>query len=321
MRSWSTAERTHSHTIGFVPTMGYLHEGHLRLVDRARELADRVVVSIFVNPLQFGPNEDLARYPRDLERDRKLATARGVDCLFVPEAGVMYPGEGGPLARIVPGPVADTLDGAARPGHFAGVLTVVAKLFHIVGPDVAVFGRKDFQQATLVKRLVRDLDFPLTIDVAPTVRELDGLALSSRNTYLSPDERRSALALSRPLRMLEQTWRGGEADPAKLQRIGMDSLRVPGVAPEYRALIDETLEPVKRLTANTLAVVAARVGTTRLIDNVVLGEGIGADPRVPPAPPRPPLPPPPRGVPAGGAGDLENAGWGKRGEICGGPII
>src|SRR5256885_5419253 len=280
MRSWSRAERSRRHTIGFVPTMGYLHEGHLRLVDRARELAERVVVSIFVNPLQFGPAEDLNRSRRALPRDRQLALAREVDCLFVPDATAMYPGE--PLARVIPGPVADTLEGAARPGHFTGVLTVVAKLFHIVEPDVAVFGRKDFQQAILVKRLVQDLDFPLTIDVAPTVRELDGLALSSRNTYLSPDERRSALALSRTLRMLEQTWRGGEADPAKLQRIGMESLRVPGVTPEYCALIDEHLEPVKRLTAHTGAVVAARVGTTRLIDNVVLGEGIGADPRVAP---------------------------------------
>src|SRR2546430_16833593 len=187
-------------SIGFVPTMGFLHEGHLRLVDRARELAERVVVSIFVNPLQFGPAEDLNRYPRDLPRDRQLALAREVDCLFVPDATAMYPGE--PLARVIPGPVADTLEGAARPGHFTGVLTVVAKLFHIVEPDVAVFGRKVFQQAMLVKRLVQDLDFPLTIDVAPTVRELDGLALSSRNTYLNSDERRSALALSRTLRML-----------------------------------------------------------------------------------------------------------------------
>src|SRR5436309_14168279 len=282
MRSWSAAERSRSHTIGFVPTMGYLHEGHLRLVDRARALAERVVVSIFVNPLQFGPNEDLARYPRDLERDRKLATTRGVDCLFVPEASVMYPGASEPLARIVAGPVADTLEGAARPGHFTGVLTVVAKLFHIVGPDVAVFGRKDFQQAILVKRLVQDLDFPLTIDVAPTVRELDALALSSRNTYLSPDERRSALALSRTQRMLEQTWRGGEADPAKLQRIGMESLRVPGVTPEYCALIDENLEPVKRLTAHTVAVVAARVDTPSLIDTLPVGRSRGADPRVTP---------------------------------------
>ena len=258
--------------------MGYLHQGHLRLVDRARELADRVVVSIFVNPLQFGPTEDLARYPRDLPRDRELALARDVDCLFVPDAAAMYPGE--PVARVIPGPVADILEGAVRPGHFTGVLTVVAKLFHIVEPDVAVFGRKDFQQAMLVKRLVKDLDFGLTIDVAATVRELDGLALSSRNTYLSPDERRSALALSRALRTLEQTWRGGEADPARLQRAGLEAMREPDVAPEYCALVDEDIQPVNRVTARTVAVIAARVGKTRLLDNVVLGEGIGADPRV-----------------------------------------
>jgi len=282
MRSWSRAERSRRHTIGFVPTMGYLHEGHLRLVDRARELADRIVVSIFVNPLQFGPREDLARYPRDLPRDRQLAEARGVDCLFVPDAAAMYPPPGELLARVVPGAVADTLEGAARPGHFSGVLTVVAKLFHLVEPDVAVFGRKDFQQAMLVKRLVQDLDFPLAIDIAPTVRELDGLALSSRNTYLTPDERRSALALSRALRTLEQTWRGGEADPARLRRAGLEAMRVPNVTPEYCALVDENVQPVGRVTAHTVAVVAARVGKTRLLDNVVLGEGIGADPRVTP---------------------------------------
>ena len=247
--------------------MGYLHAGHLRLVDRARELADRVVVSIFVNPLQFGPTEDLARYPRDLPRDRQLAEARGADCLFVPDATAMYPGE--PLVRVIPGAVADTLEGAARPGHFIGVLTVVAKLFLIAEPDIAVFGRKDFQQAMLVKRLVQDLDFPLAIDVAPTVRELDGLALSSRNTYLSPDERRSAVALSRALRTLEQTWRGGEADPATVQRAGLEALRVPNVTAEYCALVDENLQPVSRVTAHTVAVVAARVGKTRLLDNEI----------------------------------------------------
>src|SRR2546423_14046716 len=280
MRSWSRAERSRRHTIGFVPTMGYLHEGHLRLVDRARELADRVVVSIFVNPLQFGAHEDLARYPRDLPRDRKLAEARGVDCVFVPDAAAVYPAE--PLVRIVPGPVADTLEGTARPGHFTGVLTIVAKLFHIVEPDVAVFGRKDFQQAILVKRMVKDLDFPITLDIAPTVRELDGLALSSRNSYLGPDERRSALVLSRALRALEQAWRGGEAEPTKLQRVGLEAMPAPGVIPEYCALIDEDLQPVTRITARTVGVVAARVGKTRLLDNVVLGEGIGADPRVHP---------------------------------------
>jgi len=260
--------------------MGYFHEGHLRLVDRARELADRVVVSIFVNPLQFGPGEDLARYPRDLPRDRTLADARGVDCLFVPDTSSMYPAE--PVARVVPGPGADTLEGTARPGHFTGVLTVVAKLFHIVEPDVAVFGRKDFQQAMLVKRMVQDLDFGLAVDIAPTVRELDGLALSSRNTYLNPDERRSALALSRALRTLEQTWRGGEADPLKVQRAGLEAMHAPGVIPEYCALVDENMQPVSRVTAHTVGVVAARVGKTRLLDNVVLGEGIGADPRVTP---------------------------------------
>ncbi|HET8713673.1 MAG TPA: pantoate--beta-alanine ligase [Gemmatimonadales bacterium] len=280
MRAWSRAERSRRHSIGFVPTMGYLHEGHLRLVDRARELSERVVISIFVNPLQFGPHEDLARYPRDLPRDRALAEARGVDLLFVPDTAAMYPGE--PLARIIPGPVADTLEGMARPGHFSGVLTVVAKLFHIVEPDIAVFGRKDFQQAMLVKRMVQDLDFPVTIDVAPTVRELDGLALSSRNSYLNPDERRAALALSRALRTLEQSWRAGEADPLALQRAGLEAMHVPGVIPEYCALVDESVQPVERVTARTVAVVAARVGKTRLLDNVVLGEGIGADPRVRP---------------------------------------
>src|SRR5438552_1887395 len=280
MRAWSRAERARGRRIGFVPTMGFLHEGHLQLVDRAKQRADRTVMSIFVNPLQFGPTEDAGQYPRDLERDRRLAAERGVDCLFVPETPAMYPTE--PLVRVSPGPMAETLEGAARPGHFAAVLTVVAKLFHIVEPDVAVFGRKDFQQAMLVKRLVQDLDFPVTIDVAPTVRELDGLALSSRNTYLTSDDRRSALALSRALRTLEQTWRGGEADPARLQRAGLEALRGPDVVPEYCALVDDDVQPVSRVTARTVAVVAARVGKTRLLDNVVLGEGIGADPRVTP---------------------------------------
>lgn len=278
MRAWSRAGRARARRIGFVPTMGFLHEGHLALVDHARDLADRVALSIFVNPLQFGPEEDLARYPRDLPRDRALAAARGVDCLFVPGLDAMYPAP--PVARLMAGPAADTLEGAVRPGHFSGVLTVVAKLFHLVEPDVAVFGRKDFQQAMLVKRLIQDLDFPIALEIAPTVRELDGLALSSRNTYLTPDQRRSALALSRALRTLEQAWRGGEADPAALQRAGLDALGAPGVQPEYCALVDEDLRPVGRVTARTVALVAARVGTTRLIDNVVLGEGIGADPRI-----------------------------------------
>jgi pantoate--beta-alanine ligase len=278
MRRWSRDERAGGRRIGFVPTMGYLHEGHLRLVDRARELVDRVVMSVFVNPLQFAPHEDLARYPRDLNRDHALAAERGVDCFFVPDGRAMYPSD--PDVRLDPGAMAMPLEGAARPTHFAGVLTVVAKLFHIVEPDVAVFGRKDFQQAMLVRRMVADLDFPLTIDVAPTVRELDGLALSSRNTYLNPDQRRSALGLSRALREVERAWRGGDADPARLQTKGLDVLAANGVEPEYFALVDEELRPVTRVTQHSIAVVAGRVGSTRLIDNVVLGDGVGADPRV-----------------------------------------
>ena len=278
MRAWTRAEKARGRRVGFVPTMGFLHEGHLRLVDRARELADRVVLSVFVNPLQFGPQEDFSRYPRDLDRDRQLAQARSVDCLFAPERSAMYPAE--PIVRVAAGPMADVLEGKLRPGHFSGVLTVVAKLFHVVEPDVALFGRKDLQQAILVQRLVRDLDFPLEIEVAPTVRELDGLALSSRNTYLSPDERRSALALSRALRAVEQAWRGGQADAAALQKKGMETLAAPGVQPEYLALVDEAMQPVERVTAKTIVAVAARVGATRLIDNVVLGEGIAADPAV-----------------------------------------
>src|SRR5438034_1129307 len=285
MRAWSRAERARGRRIGFVPTMGFLHEGHLQLVDRAKQRADRVVLSIFVNPLQFGPTEDLAQYPRDLERDRRLAAERGVDCLFVPDRSAMYPTE--PLVRVNPGPMADTLEGAARPGHFAGVLTVVAKLFHIVEPDLVVFGRKDFQQATLVRRLAADLDFGLEIDVAPTVRELDGLALSSRNTYLKGDDRRAALALSRALRAVEQAWRSGEADPQALQRRGMQALTTPGVSPEYLALVDEQMRPVARVDAITTTVRASppRTSPPRWCG----GPGCGRAPRSDPgAAPRPP---------------------------------
>jgi pantoate--beta-alanine ligase len=275
MRAWSRAERARGRRLGFVPTMGFLHEGHLRLAARAAERVDRTVMSIFVNPLQFAPGEDFATYPRDLARDRQLAAERGVDCLFVPDTGALYPVD--PVVRVHPGPWGDALEGAARPGHFAGVLTVVAKLFHIVEPDLAVFGRKDFQQAMLVRRMAADLDFGLEIDIAPTVRELDGLALSSRNRSLSGDERRSALALSRALRAVEQAWRAGEADPAALERRGLEVLRAPGVHPEYLALVDEELRRVTRADARTVVVVAARIGATRLIDNVVLGEGVAAD--------------------------------------------
>lgn len=278
MRAWSRAERARGRRIGFVPTMGFLHEGHLALVARVAERVDRTVLSVFVNPLQFGPGEDFASYPRDLDRDRRLAAAQGVDCLFVPEARALYPSE--PQVGFAPGPVADLLEGAARPRHFAGVLLVVAKLFHIVEPDLALFGRKDYQQALLVRRMATELDFGLDVEVAPTVRELDGLALSSRNTYLSPDERRAAVALSRALRAVEQAWRSGEADARALERRGREVLAAPGVQAEYLVLTDADLGPVTRADARTVVLVAARVGATRLIDNVVLGEGVAADPAV-----------------------------------------
>jgi len=278
MRAWTRSRRARGRRVAFVPTMGALHEGHLRLVDRAREGADAVVLSVFVNPLQFGPHEDFARYPRDLDRDRALAAERGVDCLFAPDRDAMYPAE--PLVQVAPGPMAERFEGAVRPGHFAGVLTVVAKLLHLVEPDVAWFGRKDFQQAMLVRRMARDLDFGVAIEVAPTVRELDGLALSSRNAYLTPDQRRTALALSRALRSVEQAWRGGAADPEAVRAAGRAALAAAGVTPDYLALVDEELRDVERVTAATVALVAGRVGTTRLLDNVVLGEGVSGDPTV-----------------------------------------
>src|SRR5690606_24642552 len=201
--------------IALVPTMGYLHEGHLSLVDRARERADYVAMSVFVNPLQFGVGEDLDRYPRDLERDAALARERGVDLLFAPSPEEMYPA-GEPRGRLVPGPLADRLCGASRPGHCEGVLTVVGKLFHLVSPDVAIFGQKDYQQALLIRRMVRDLDFPVEIDVAPIVREADGLAMSSRNVYLNDEERARALAISAGLARALEAYRGGERAGARL---------------------------------------------------------------------------------------------------------
>jgi pantoate--beta-alanine ligase len=275
LRRWVRGERAAGRRVALVPTMGYLHEGHLRLVDEARRRAEAVVMSIFVNPLQFGPSEDLARYPRDLPRDRALAGERGVHALFVPSEAVMYPP--GSEIRVVPGGTADRWEGAARPGHFAGVLTVVAKLFHLVGPDVACFGRKDIQQATLVRQMVRDLDWPLEIVVVPTVREAGGLALSSRNAYLDADERRRSLVLSAALRAAHEAFLAGERRAAALlETMGSRLAAEPSVAVEYVAVAEpRTLAPVETVDAETVVAVAARVGRTRLIDNVILGEGLG----------------------------------------------
>lgn len=276
MHAWSRARRAGGARIGFVPTMGYLHEGHLRLVDRARAVADTVVVSVFVNPLQFGPTEDLGRYPRDLARDRALAHERGVDCLFVPPVADMYPP--GAVVRVTPGALATHLCGPHRPGHFEGVLTVVAKLLHIVEPDVAVFGRKDAQQARLIARMAADLDFPVEILVAPTAREADGLALSSRNAYLSPEHRRQAAGIPAALAEAHARFVGGERDAVVLCSTIRQRLDQAGLAVEYVEAVDpDRLEPVALVAADTLLALAARTGATRLIDNIILGDGVAAD--------------------------------------------
>jgi pantoate--beta-alanine ligase len=231
-------------------------------------------MSIFVNPLQFGPGEDLARYPRDLPRDRRLAEERGVDALFVPGEAVMYPQP--PEIRILPGRAADRWEGPARPGHFAGVLTVVAKLFHLTEPDIACFGRKDVQQSVVIRQMVRELDWPIELVVVPTVREPDGLALSSRNAYLDPEQRRRARALSGALQEAHLAWQGGERSAAGLEaRMRRFLSAFSDVQVEYIAVAEpEALAPVTEVRENTVVAIAARVGRTRLIDNIVLEEGV-----------------------------------------------
>jgi len=274
LKAWVGTTRAAGRRIGLVPTMGALHEGHLALVDAARAGSDAVVMSIFVNPTQFGPNDDLSRYPRDLARDRALAAARGVDVLFAPSVEAMYP-EGAEV-RVVPGRVSVRWEGEFRPGHFAGVLTIVAKLLHLVEPERAWFGQKDFQQATLIRQMVHDLDFPLSIAVVPTVREPDGLALSSRNAFLSAADREQALGLSRALGAAAAAFASGERGAAALERVMRGGLAVhPGVEVEYIAVADpRTLEPVARTEDDTVILIAARVGSTRLIDNVILSKGL-----------------------------------------------
>jgi pantoate--beta-alanine ligase len=257
--------------IALVPTMGALHEGHLALIDRARERAGTVVMSLFVNPLQFGPNEDFARYPRDREGDARLAESRGADFLFAPQPGEIY--RSGRAVTVVPTALASRWDGAARPGHFTGVLTVVAKLFNIVQPDVAIFGQKDIQQATLIRAMVRDLDFPIQVVVAPTVREADGVALSSRNAYLSAADRKRARVLSRAIFAMRDAFEAGENSTPALESLGNAVVAAEAeVKVEYLAVMDpETLEPAPVAAPGSIIAIAARVGSTRLIDNVILG--------------------------------------------------
>ncbi len=273
----SLAESRASHSpVAFVPTMGALHAGHLSLVEHARRSADMVVMSIFVNPRQFGPNEDFSHYPRPIKNDERMAAEAGVDVLFTPLASEIYPVAQG--VTISSGGTARRWEGEIRPGHFDGVLTVVAKLFNLVRPDFAVFGQKDLQQAALVSAMVRDLNMPIGIVIAPVVREPDGLAMSSRNRFLAPADREKALVLSRALAAATELFRGGERDPRALESAGRAVLaREPGVLPDYFAVVDRvTLEPATRDTAGDWAVItAARVGATRLIDNVLLGESDG----------------------------------------------
>ncbi|MGE5746301.1 MAG: pantoate--beta-alanine ligase [Solirubrobacterales bacterium] len=260
--------------IGLVPTMGYFHEGHLSLMRGARQDCDVVVVSVFVNPTQFGPGEDLDAYPRDEDRDTELAALEGVDLLWMPDAEQMYP-EGFATSVEVANALTGVLEGdpAHRgPSHFRGVTTVVAKLFNSVQPDVAYFGRKDAQQALVIERMTRDLDFPVEIAVLPTVREQDGLALSSRNAYLSAAEREQAVAISRALRAAEQAARSGETSTTVLVEAARRELHRAGIEPEYvEARAAEDLSPVTELNGRpVLVAVAARVGGARLIDNALI---------------------------------------------------
>jgi pantoate--beta-alanine ligase len=257
-RAWHRDGRS----IGLVPTMGALHAGHMALVEAARRANDIAVVSVFVNPLQFGPNEDLARYPRDWERDHALLEGAGVDAVYRPAVETMYPPDASTRVRV--GGITESLEGAARPGHFEGVATVVTKLLAAVEPDRAYFGQKDAQQVAVVKRLVEDLDLGVEVRVMPTVREADGLALSSRNVYLGAEERKAATTISMALREVAAAYAGGERDPIRLRAQLVARLALePLVHPEYAELVDAATFQ----KPGTLAVVAARVGKTRLIDS------------------------------------------------------
>ena len=262
--------RAKGKSIALVPTMGALHEGHLTLVDEAKRVADVVVMSIFVNPLQFGPSEDFARYPRTLDEDAKLAEERGVDLLFTPTKEDIYP-DHAPVVMVHAGSVGKELEGAVRPHHFEGVLTVVAKLFHIVMPDVAVFGQKDLQQVAAVKAMVRDLNFPVGILVAPVVRDPDGLAMSSRNRYLSPRDRELGLILSKALFAMRAVFAKGERRASALEATGWRMLeRVVGLTPRYLAVVNaDTFQRVNNVRHGDAAVGAVRVGETKLIDNII----------------------------------------------------
>jgi pantoate--beta-alanine ligase len=270
MRTACRAARRAGKRLGFVPTMGALHEGHLSLVRAARASSDVVAASIFVNPAQFGPNEDLAKYPRSFERDRELLEREGVELLFAPAVEEMYPA--GAVTWVTVEELSGKLDGRSRPGHFRGVATVVAKLFHVVEPDAAFFGQKDAAQVAIIRRMVRDLNLAVEIVVCPIVREADGLAMSSRNAYLDSRQRQRALVLHRSLLRVQGLAEAGERDAAKLLAAGREEFDGENsVRLDYFEIVDpETLDPVADVSGGALVAVAAFVGSTRLIDNILL---------------------------------------------------
>lgn len=274
--TFGEAREGRSGVVGLVPTMGYLHEGHLALIEAARKGSDTVVVSLFVNPLQFDEASDLARYPRDLDRDAALAESAGADILFAPDVAEMYPIE--PVTRVRLEALTSTMEGAHRPGHFDGVATVVAKLFAGLRPDRAWFGRKDAQQLVVISRMAADLSFPVEVVGHPTLREADGLALSSRNVFLTSHEREVALSLSQGLFAAADAVADGERDGAALQRIVADRVIGAGAGLDYAELASATdVSPQERLEVPGFLAVAARVGATRLIDNVWLDPDGTAD--------------------------------------------
>ncbi len=270
MRAWSEAHRLAGRRVGFVPTMGALHDGHLALVDEARRHADVVVVSVFVNPLQFDVRADFDRYPRPIDDDLAACAAAGVDAVYAPTAGAMYPA--GFQTHVEPGPLADRLEGEHRPGHFRGVTTVVTKLFAAVRPHVAVFGQKDAQQLAIIRRMTLDLDLGIDIVGLPTVREADGVAMSSRNRRLTPDQRRAAICVSQGLRAAERLLHDGAIDAASL--VAATSAVVDGeplARLEHVALVDpDTLDPVDEVHSTALLLIAAWFGEVRLIDNLLI---------------------------------------------------
>lgn len=270
LRDTVRAAQRNDEVVGLVPTMGALHEGHLSLVNAARKECGLVVATIFVNPTQFGPKEDLTKYPRDLNRDLAMLAERRCDVVFTPSVEEMYPAGFGTSIDV--GSVAKPLEGEIRPTHFGGVATVVMKLFQLAPADRAYFGQKDYQQTLVVRQMVRDLNVPIEICVSPTVREADGLAMSSRNAYLSTDDRRRAVALSESLRLAEELYRGGERDSQTIETAMRKHLAsVGGVDVQYIAIVrDGTVELVERIESPTVVAIAAIVGGTRLIDNIRL---------------------------------------------------